>query len=1573
MIDLTIKTLDSQNRDFTVPEDYTVRQLKEHIAESVNIAPDVQRLIYCGRVLVDENKLTQYNVHGKVIHLVERAPPSSSSRGDPDGGTTSVDHMGMGEGGVWRFVAGGGARGRRVRGSDNTMYLGAMAFPADLMDARGMSLPQARPCLTRSRLLVARSMLNQVSRNLARLENPRSSGSEAATTTAEPASSQSPTPTPGVSRRDSTSDTQSEDNDESNLELATQAATAAALVSAVSAAMGDNTSSEPQAEETIDITIEEVEDSGRNTGGADNEDMMEDAESPISPIVLSPSGPDEPRPDTASPVTMETEPVPSPSPPAETTPAPAAAPASQPTVETPNTDTAPPAPSSQQQRGQPARPQCMAAIIAQLNDLNRRLEPFMNQYYNLLQADPSYDVGNTDVPQTTTEGTPASTGVPPSNTTTPTPTQPASGVPPASASVLASTGTTTPGVNSCVPPVSNTASVPPAGAASGVPPASNTVPASTGSTTPDASSCVPPVSNSVPGSTPASLPAGDYPRTAAEADVLFRSISEIMHSLAHSYHALSDIVCSFSRQPGAGRVLRCRPVLIQHSAVLHAPVPVIVERAAQGISVDRNRAAGAATTPRETPQPASTTTPVSLNTSGETAATPSNATSEQPEPTPAPAANANANNTGGARYQISPNNLDILMEMGPTITIDSVEATILPRANIATGAFPWGTPPHPEFIQNLVQAVSERMGETGEANIHIAFPGGSFSPNLVPPPAPQANTAPASTAATTTATATSPSGARGTDATQNSQARGNTQTHPTTSTQTRSTSRPQIHLARTIQNHLRTFDPFLPCNSHHIRNRRTGVTRSGGNSNTTTTPSNLWQSNNNNNNNTGATNVRSTPTGVTAEFNVPASSAPFRNIVESILAHSLENMTQPGTGPNIVALGPGGPFGPGATANISFEIGRLTPLTLNAAGVTSLGGNNAAQSTGTGSTGRPNAESPQSPPISEQGTTQDPFLLNLLSDLDLDSNEELNFSISIAVDNFLLVDSRRGNPTRDTSTTRQGTTGAATSGGAGGFLANLFGQLGNLLPHGGNSDLLSGMRNAGGTATTAPAPGGPPPNEAQGGGAANRPWVEISSMGGGVGGIRAPPEIMSFLQTMTAQHPHLAPPTGVNTAPPAPPAPFSLPLSILIPHIFSEHNENLRAHMSSSLAEFLGLSIIDTRSTMLRDLVFLMLSTIQLNDILQDRTTPAPTSRNSRHLLVSFLARYFPLGVSPDSISTQLQNLHDQMSAYVNSLPSALLHPVEEEIDILASIGRLNNQRLTPLIHSMNNIIEGDNSAWAGFVENIVKYVQTLLSLLVFGTYPVSSLIRTVVQREVQECQPSGTRSSDPSPTVSTSQPHRLSLILQHIPQLIQHVNQDSAQLSRILVYRTPYDVPPRPPRVGVTPQVPSNPGPRGGEPMDIEPAADVVPAPVNTRPDDPLPDNIIIGSESWHNSIPSDWVPIITRDNQRQRRESNQAPFSDAYLAGMPTKRRKIVTSSKPSTNLSKVIADTMTTALGAAGVSTSSDAIATSAAADPAMRVAYREQVRAQVRESLQSCPDYTSERYPNATKFFDAKKKQ
>lgn len=48
----------------------------------------------------------------------------------------------------------------------------------------------------------------------------------------------------------------------------------------------------------------------------------------------------------------------------------------------------------------------------------------------------------------------------------------------------------------------------------------------------------------------------------------------------------------------------------------------------------------------------------------------------------------------------------------------------------------------------------------------------------------------------------------------------------------------------------------------------------------------------------------------------------------------------------------------------------------------------------------------------------------------------------------------------------------------------------------------------------------------------------------------------------------------------------------------------------------------------------------------------------------------------------------------------------------------------------------------------------------------------------------------------------------------------------------------------------------------------------------------------------------MIARDSQRQRRQGAQPPYSDAYLSGMPSKRRKIVSSSKPQGPLSQIIA---------------------------------------------------------------------
>ena len=42
------------------------------------------------------------------------------------------------------------------------------------------------------------------------------------------------------------------------------------------------------------------------------------------------------------------------------------------------------------------------------------------------------------------------------------------------------------------------------------------------------------------------------------------------------------------------------------------------------------------------------------------------------------------------------------------------------------------------------------------------------------------------------------------------------------------------------------------------------------------------------------------------------------------------------------------------------------------------------------------------------------------------------------------------------------------------------------------------------------------------------------------------------------------------------------------------------------------------------------------------------------------------------------------------------------------------------------------------------------------------------------------------------------------------------------------------------------------------------------------------------------EWVPVINQDIVRQRRQAPQAPLSDAYLTGMPTKRLKVSTKSQ-------------------------------------------------------------------------------
>lgn len=65
----------------------------------------------------------------------------------------------------------------RLDGS-NATYLGAMAFPTDLMEAQGMIHPRPSQGLSRSRLFVAQRMLNNASTSIGGLENINSQAAQ---------------------------------------------------------------------------------------------------------------------------------------------------------------------------------------------------------------------------------------------------------------------------------------------------------------------------------------------------------------------------------------------------------------------------------------------------------------------------------------------------------------------------------------------------------------------------------------------------------------------------------------------------------------------------------------------------------------------------------------------------------------------------------------------------------------------------------------------------------------------------------------------------------------------------------------------------------------------------------------------------------------------------------------------------------------------------------------------------------------------------------------------------------------------------------------------------------------------------------------------------------------------------------------------------------------------------------------------------------------------------------------------------------------------------------------------------
>ncbi|XP_076914947.1 uncharacterized protein LOC143574125 [Bidens hawaiensis] len=90
-VEINIKTLDSQLHNFIVDKNMPVSKFKESIASEVGLSVDQQRLIFRGKVLKDEDPLSEYHVEsGHTLHLVARQPSEfQPSSGSPNAETTA--------------------------------------------------------------------------------------------------------------------------------------------------------------------------------------------------------------------------------------------------------------------------------------------------------------------------------------------------------------------------------------------------------------------------------------------------------------------------------------------------------------------------------------------------------------------------------------------------------------------------------------------------------------------------------------------------------------------------------------------------------------------------------------------------------------------------------------------------------------------------------------------------------------------------------------------------------------------------------------------------------------------------------------------------------------------------------------------------------------------------------------------------------------------------------------------------------------------------------------------------------------------------------------------------------------------------------------------------------------------------------------------------------------------------------------------------------------------------------------------------------------------------------------------
>lgn len=103
---LTVKPLQGKECSVQVTEDEKVSTVKELVSERLNIPANQQRLLYKGKALADEHRLSDYSIGPEAkLNLVIRPAGERTGVSGTAAGTSSSSSSSSTHGGVWQSVS----------------------------------------------------------------------------------------------------------------------------------------------------------------------------------------------------------------------------------------------------------------------------------------------------------------------------------------------------------------------------------------------------------------------------------------------------------------------------------------------------------------------------------------------------------------------------------------------------------------------------------------------------------------------------------------------------------------------------------------------------------------------------------------------------------------------------------------------------------------------------------------------------------------------------------------------------------------------------------------------------------------------------------------------------------------------------------------------------------------------------------------------------------------------------------------------------------------------------------------------------------------------------------------------------------------------------------------------------------------------------------------------------------------------------------------------------------------------------------------------------------------------------